>query len=281
MPPMDETLERIRSPHGEVCTQGAHVTRWRTRGVDSLFLSAASRFERGQAIRGGVPVIFPWFGDDPEKRGRPAHGFARRVPWRVLECQDGPEALRVVLGLEDDEETRALWLERFALRLEAVIGTTLSISLRVENRGGRAFRCEQALHTYLAVGDVRRIALHGLERARYLDKVEGFREKQEPDAPLRFAGEVDRVYLANEATCVVEDPVLERRLEVAKTGARSTIVWNPSIEKARRYTDLGEDEWTAFVCVESGNVGHDAITLAPGAAHELGVRIARMPLQKP
>jgi len=270
-----DALTWIRSPHGEVCTQGAHVARWKTGGADGLFLSAKSRFERGQALRGGVPVIFPWFGDDPEGRGRPAHGFARRVEWRVVEQADEADALRVVLELVDDEHTRAQWPERFALRLTAVLGTTLELALRVENRGARPFRCEQALHTYLAVGDVRRCAVHGLENARYLDKLDGLREKRQPDEPLRFTGEVDRTYLATDSTCVLEDPVLARRLEVAKTGARSTVVWNPWLEKAKRLSDLGDDEWPSFVCVESGNIGADAVTLAPGAAHELRVQIAR------
>lgn len=270
-----DALTWIRSTHGEVCTQGAHVARWKTGGADGLFLSAKSRFERGQALRGGVPVIFPWFGDDPEGRGRAAHGFARRMEWRVVEQADDDAALRVVLELVDDEATRALWPERFALRLTAVLGATLELTLRVENRGARSFRCEQALHTYLAVGDVRRVAVHGLEGARYLDKLDGLKAKHQPDAPLAFTGECDRTYLGTDSTCVIDDPVLGRRLEVAKRGARSTVVWNPWIEKAQRLSDLGDDEWPAFVCVESGNVGADAVTLAPGAAHELGVRIAR------
>jgi glucose-6-phosphate 1-epimerase len=270
---MGDALEWIRLPRGEVCMQGAHVTRWRTGGAEGLFLSARSRFERGEAIRGGVPVVFPWFGDDPEGRGRPAHGFARRVPWRVLERDDRAGALHVVLELVDDETTRALWPERFALRLEAALGETLSITLRVENRGQRAFRCETLLHPYLAVGDVRRIEVRGLERAHYLDKLDGFREKREADGPLRFAGETDRIHLANDAASVVDDPVLGRRLEISKTGARSTVVWNPGPEKARRYSDMAEDEWRSFVCVEPGNVGEDAVVLEPGAAHELGLRV--------
>jgi glucose-6-phosphate 1-epimerase len=270
----NDAFEWIRSPHGEVCTQGAHVTRWTRGPTDLLFLSAKSRFERGQAIRGGVPVVFPWFGDDPEARGRPAHGFARRMPWRVLAREDGRDALRVVLELVDDEGTRALWPGRFALRLEVVLAETLALGLRVENRGASAFRCEPLLHPYFAVGDVRQIEVHGLERALYLDKPDGFREKRALDGPLRFAGEVDRIHLGHEATCTIADPVLGRRLEVSKTGARSTVVWNPWVEKAQRYADLGEDEWSRFVCVEPGNVGPDALVLEPGEAHELGMRVA-------
>lgn len=269
-----DALEWIRSAHGQVCTQGAHVARWRARGEDVLFLSRKSRFEPGQPIRGGVPVIFPWFGDDPEGRGRPAHGFARRVPWRLVADEHSAAETRVVLELVDDEATRELWPQRFLLRLEARLGDELALALTLENRSETPFTCETALHTYLAVGDVRRVAVRGLEGATYLDKLDGLRKKREGPAPLTFAGEVDRTYVGTSATCHVEDPVLGRTLAVAKEGSRSTVVWNPWSAKAARLTDLGDDEWPAMLCIESGNVAEDALTLEPGAAHTLRVRIA-------
>lgn len=264
----------VRTRHGEVCAQGAHVARWSGAGGNVLFLSRESRFEVGQAIRGGIPVIFPWFGDDPEGRGRGAHGFARKVPWRVVECAETTGETRVALELVDDEATRAVWPKRFALRLEAVLGDTLSVALNVANRDREPFRCEMALHTYLAVGDVQRVGVRGLEGATYVDKVDGMQRKREGTAPIAFTGEVDRVYVGTEATCLVDDPLLRRTLEVAKSGSRSTIVWNPWSEKAARLADLGDDEWLAMVCVESGNVGEDALELAPGATHVLRVDIA-------
>jgi len=269
-----DALTWIRSARGDVCLQGGQVTRWRRAGAEVLFLSRASRFEAGHAIRGGVPVIFPWFGDDPEGRGRGAHGFARRLPWRVSALEEAPEAIRVCLELEDDEGTRALWPWRFALRLEASLGDELGLDWTVTNRSEEPLVCEGALHTYLAVGDVRRIALHGLEGSEYLDKPTGFRRERQPAGPLAFAGEVDRVYLGSEATCRVVDPVLGRTLVVQKQGSRSTIVWNPWSARAERMADLGDDEWPSMVCVESGNVGADALRLAPGASHTMRVRIA-------
>src|SRR5690606_12240761 len=125
-----------------------------------LFLSGASRMEPGQPIRGGIPIVFPWFGPGPE--GRPQHGFARRLPWRVLEVAEAPQDVRVALELRDDDATRAWWPHAFALRLDARFGTTLDVTLRVENRDLRPFTFEAALHTYLAVDDVREVTLHGL-----------------------------------------------------------------------------------------------------------------------
>ena len=269
-----EALDWIRTAHGEVCTQGGHVVRWRRGGAELLFVSRKSRFEPGQPIRGGVPVVFPWFGDDPEGRGRVAHGFARRVPWRVLASTSDAQATRVTLELVDDAGTRELWPQRFALRLEAELGDALALALTVENRSEAPFTCETALHTYLAVGDVRRCTLHGLEGAAYLDKLDGLRQKRAGPGPLTFAGEVDRTFLGTSAACRVEDPQLGRTLVVSKEGSRSTVVWNPWSAKAARLADMGDDEWSGMLCVESGNVGADALQLAPGAKHVMRVRIA-------
>ncbi|MCY3000658.1 MAG: D-hexose-6-phosphate mutarotase, partial [Planctomycetota bacterium] len=122
-------LDWLRTDTTELCTQGAHLARWR----DGLFLSSRSRFERGQAIRGGIPLIFPWFGDDPLQLGRGAHGFARRVEWRVLEREEHANGLRARLELRDDETTRALWPHRFRAELSVDAGDELALELTVHN----------------------------------------------------------------------------------------------------------------------------------------------------
>lgn len=263
----------IRSGLGEVCTQGAHVARWRPGGADLLFVSRAARFEPGQAIRGGIPVIFPWFGDDPEKRGRGSHGFARKLPWRVTAQTSSPTELRATLELCDDESTRSGWPHRFLLRLEAVLGDELSVALTTLNRGTEPFAFEAALHTYLQVGDVRAITLRGLEGARYLDKLDGFREKRAPNEPLTFDGPIDNVYLGTQSACELEDIVHGRTLVLEKDGSRSTVVWNPWMEGGARMADLGAEDWAHFLCVETANVGPDAVRLDPGAAHTMRVRL--------
>ncbi len=265
----------LRGAAGEakVYAHGAHVTSFCPTGLAPvLFLSQASKFAAGEAIRGGVPVIFPWFGDDPDGKGRPAHGFARRCAWQQVD--DGGDPARAAFALHDDATTRSQWPHRFGLRLEVEVGAALSLSLRVENRGAQAFRCEPALHTYLAVGDVRQVALHGLEGVRYKDKVAGMAERTHGHAPMTFVGETDRVFLGTEATCRVDDPLLARTLEVSKRGSRSTIVWNPWNAKAARMADLGVDAWPQFLCVESGNVADDALVLGPGESHVMAVQIA-------
>jgi glucose-6-phosphate 1-epimerase len=258
---------------GVVCEQGAQVCDWTpTEEAPVLFLSGASRMEPGQPIRGGIPVVFPWFGEDPERRGRPAHGFARRMPWRPLGTEEGPDGVRVGLELVDDEASLALWPHRFALRLHALFGAAFELRLEVENRGAAPFRCETALHTYLEVGDVRSVAIHGLGGAEYLDQLDGLRRVQEAGI-LRIDGETDRIYHGHEARVLVEDPEFRRTISIEKTGSRSTVVWNPWVEKTARLDDLDDEEWPMMLCVESGNIGEDALTLGPGEVHAMVVRL--------
>ena len=274
----DLSLLRLAGAHStlDVALQGAHVTDWTPHGSRPvLFLSPRSAFERGKAIRGGVPLVFPWFGPRP---GAAQHGFARVRDWSLEAASVTPDgAGTVAMNLADDGRTQALWPHAFHARFVAAAGRQLRMALEIRNTGAADFTFEAALHTYLAVSDVRRIRLHGLESAACLDKVGGGASKGGEGGPLAFTGETDRVYLATDHTCTIEDPGWNRRIVVSKSGSLSTVVWNPWQEKARAMADLGEDAWTGMVCVETANAGNDARTLAPGGSHVLETVIAVKP----
>ena len=261
----------------EVYLQGAHVTAYAPqRGAPLLFLSEASRFAAGVPIRGGVPLVFPWFGRKADDADAPLHGPARCLPWQLADATaDSRGVVDLTLVLAD--VTAASWPAGAALRYRIEIGATLALALEVENRGPAPIRFEDALHTYLAVRDVERVRVTGLEGATFLDETEGFARKRAGAEPLVLRGETDRVYDDTRTTCVVWDPRARRRVEIAKSGSAATVVWNPGPERARILTDLGDDEWRRFVCVESGNVGRGAVTVAPGARHRLSIRIQSEP----
>lgn len=263
----------------EASLQGAHLTGWTIPGTPPvLFLSPQGVFQRGKAIRGGVPLIFPWFGPKAGDSRAVQHGFARVRDWNLQAASVDPDgACTVAMTLTDDERTQAAWPHAFHARFVAAAGRQLRMAFEIRNTGATAFTFEAALHTYLAVSDVRRIRVHGLEHTAYLDKVAGGVRKREEGAPLTFTGETDRVYLDTASACTIEDPDWNRRLVVAKSGSRSTVVWNPWTEKARAMADLGEAAWTGMVCVETANAGDDARTLAPGGAHVLETVIAVEP----
>jgi glucose-6-phosphate 1-epimerase len=261
----------------EIYLQGAQVTAYaHPAGAPLLFVSQASRFEAGVPIRGGVPLVFPWFGRKADDAEAPQHGPARRLPWRLEEATTtATDVVELTFALT--EVSVARWPDGAALRYRVGIGAALALTLEVENRGRAPFRFEEALHTYLAVDDVEHIHVTGLEGATYLDETQGFARQRDAAGPLVVRGETDRVYDDTPATCVVWDPGAHRRVEISKTGSDATIVWNPGAARARALPDLGDEEWRQFVCVESGNVGPGAVTIAPGARHSLTVRIQSEP----
>lgn len=259
----------------ELYLQGAHLTRWEPRGTAPvLFLSSRATYTTGKAIRGGVPLVFPWFGPHPTDRQAPMHGFARTRDWRLVTSGPGADdAVVLELALEDDAATRARW-PAFALRYRVTVGDVLGMALEVVNTSPAPFTFEAALHTYLEVGDVEAVSITGLEHADYVDKVDGFARKQHGTEPLRLAGETDRVFLGTGARCVVLDPALGRRLIVDKTGSGTTVVWNPGAAKARDIADLEPDGWRRMLCVETANAADDAVTLPAGGRHLMSATIA-------
>ena len=254
-----------------VYLHGGHVTHYQPRGQPPvLFLSERSRYGSGASIRGGVPVIFPWFGARAGHPGSPQHGFARRLPWTVTAAGPAPHgAVTVVVELLANDVTRAEWEGEFCLRYTVTVGDTLDLTLVTENRGTSPLGFEHALHTYLAVADVPEVSVAGLAGTTYIDKTDPVRRKRDDSPAIHFAAETDRVYLDTTAACVVDDPGRGRQTVIEKQGSQTTVVWNPGAERARALSDLGAEEWRRFVCVETANAADNAMRLAPGARHVL------------
>ncbi len=268
-----------------IAVQGAHVAEWRPVGQDAaLWLSRRTEWARGKAIRGGVPVIWPWFGPRTEVVNAPqagagksgSHGFARTSEWRLLFAGVAGGNVHLQWGLEPSEVSRAAGFDGFRLAYEMVIGRELVLRLTVANQGPNELRYEEALHTYLRVSDVERATISGLEGTEYLDKRRGG-ERRRDEEPVRLRELTDRVYLQSESTCVVRDEGQARELEVSKDNSRTTVVWNPWVEGAAALPDMEPDAWREMLCVESANVGEAAVRLAPGEAHTMAIRLVVRP----
>jgi glucose-6-phosphate 1-epimerase len=277
-------LDRVRVDHpaatAELYLHGGQLTSWAPTGHgEALWLSEHSRFSTGAAIRGGVPICFPWFGPHATDASAPAHGFARLSPWEFFGADESDDAASVTLRLTDTADSRAsAWPHRFEALYTVRVGEQLELSLTVTNRDDIAVRYEQALHTYLTVGDVRDIQVLGLQGIPYIDKVLGAQPTAGQPQPLTITAETDRIYLGPVAPTVVEDPKLGRSITISKSGSETTVVWNPWVDKARGMSDFGDDEWQGMLCVEASNVGDLAIGLPPGESHTMSVRFDVEPL---
>lgn len=253
----------------EVYLHGAHVTDFHVNGQPPLlFMSQCSRFARNQPIRGGVPIILPWFGP---REGEPAHGFARQTDWVLHETSALPEGGATLRFSLPETSAGAMW-PPFTANYVVTVTDQLKLDLIVTNCArDQQFTFENCLHTYFTVGDIAQTVVVGLKGASYLDKVENYAPKTEQYSEVRFDAEVDRTYLDTTSKVEIRDAKLRRKILVEKSGSNSTVVWNPWIAKSQQMPDFGEDEYKQMVCVESGNVGRNKITLAPGRSSLLRV----------
>lgn len=252
----------------EVLDLGALVVGWTPPG-GSPVLFRHPEVHRPVAPHAGIPVCWPWFGDGPTADA-PSHGIARTATWRRADDDGGPGSTRRSLVLTDADATSPFWPHPYALRLDVEASDrTLVLVLTTTNTGTEPVVVGEALHAYLAVGDVREAVVRGLDGAPFFDKTTGEERVQEGD--LVLTGETDRVY-RTDAVVTVEDPVLRRRLRVETDGAANRVVWNPWDEEAARVDDIVE-AWPRFVCVEAANALDDVVTVAPGDTHSLTYRL--------
>ncbi len=265
-------LAEINNLHARatLCLQGAQVLTFQPiKHEPVLYLSPAARYIGGKSVRGGIPVCWPWFGPHASDAQKPAHGFARGSLWGIVETSalnDG--ATRVVLELTPAPEHKTLWPHDTRLQLHVSVGPTLTVELVTYNESAHAIQISEALHTYFRVGDIESVRVSGLHGCTYVDKVAGGASALQQQA-ITFHGETDRVYLNTTAECVIHDPGLRRRIHVAKTGSRSTVVWNPWNEKALKLGDLGDTGFRSMLCVETANALDDSVSVAAGKEHRL------------
>lgn len=255
-----------------LCLQGAHLMTWqpKNQSVPVVWLSRDTKPAVGKSIRGGAPVCWPWFGAHATESSLTGHGFARTVPWRVIESGTEPNgATRLTLRLVASDKTRLQWPHDCTVALTVIVGESLRMEMTTENNGADDFVIGEALHTYFQIGDIGQVRVTGLEGCEYWDKVGGSNLRKQAGA-ISFPGETDRVYINTADECVIHDDKLRRRIHIAKFGSLSTVVWTPWEEKANKMGDLGQPAgWREMLCVESANAIDNVVTVAAGTRHTL------------
>jgi glucose-6-phosphate 1-epimerase len=254
-----------------ISTYGAHIVSYCPKGEteDVFFLSEQAVFGGGKAIRGGIPICWPWFADDTSGLGRQAHGFARNGQWTVLATKGNEDgSTQIQLGLTQTDESLALWPHPFELVFDIVVGEALTLSLTTKNIDEQAITINQALHTYFNTSDIEQIEVQGLDTVTYLNKLTAFSECLQ-HGEVTVQGEIDRVYVDVPKTIILNDKGYGRDIVITGQGSNSTVVWNPGPETIKPFADLPDSACKAFICIETANALDDLVTIKPGESHRL------------
>lgn len=277
---------RIRATGSEllVAQQGAQILSYQQGEQPPLiWLSPDAAYQRGQSVRGGVPVCWPWFGDlrrNPQAvqahyhlEQAPAHGLVRALDWELLGIDEGGDA--VTLRFAYDTRTQPLegWPRDVGLTFVVRLADDLGMSLETYNRGTEPLTLSQALHSYFAVSDVRQVSVEGLQGCRYIDTLQDWQELRQQEA-LVFDAETDRIYFDTAARLSIVDPGWGRRIHLDARGSRSAVLWNPWVDKAKRLSQFPDDAWQNMLCIETANVLEDVVQLNAGERHRLELRLS-------
>ena len=266
----------------DICQQGAQILSYfpDIEQPALIWLSDCAEYVKGQGVRGGVPVCWPWFGDiqrnppavqNMTTSDAPFHGLARTVDWQLLDSSVDRAGVQISLQL-DASQGLADWPHAATVQLHIELGERLTIRLDNHNVGTQPLAISQALHTYFAVSDIHQVEVQGLEGCPYHETLEGWQLREQADA-LTFSGETDRVYLQVPESLQIIDTGWQRRIHLRTQGSQSAIVWNPWIDKAQRLSGFASDAWQHMLCIENANVLDDHLLLEPGARHRLQLEL--------
>ena len=259
------------SATAKVALQGGHLFHYQQQGKKPLlWLSEKSLFETGKAIRGGIPLCWPWFGKHPTDSTLPQHGFARISPFELLESNEpDDDTTELLLQLQSSTETLTLWPYQFQLLLRITIGPALTVSLTTRNCDTESFTITSALHSYFSVSYISYASVQGLDNTEYWDARTG--DTKIEHGIVRISEEFDRVYQKTANPLLLLDR--DRTIRIKAEGSASAVVWNPWKDKSMSMADMEDDAYNTMLCIETANALGDARTLASHEEHTLQVTL--------
>ena len=260
-----------RSARAKIALQGAHIFQYeRVGGVPLLWLSEKSFFEQGRAIRGGIPICWPWFGRQKTDPAGPQHGFARNMVFTLRGIDEtDPLTSHITLELQDSGQTLKLWPHQFTLKVVISVGATLCVSLVTKNMDAMPVAITSALHTYFRVSDISNVSVKGLENKAYFDALT--RENKIWQGDVTIEEEVDRIYQQVAYPLTLHDQ--NRVVHIDSRGSASAVVWNPWIKKCAAMGDMPDNGYRTMLCLETANALNDGRVVAPGEEHALTVML--------
>lgn len=249
---------------------GGHLVHFQSRGQQPIIWTSKTAIYNDQkAIRGGVPICWPWFGAADKSLGEniPAHGFARISRWEFVSADESEQGIEIQLRLTDSEKTRAIWPFKFELLLKATLTDQVKLELISKNTGDAPFAYSGALHTYLNISAPESCTVSGLN-SQYTDSLDKGQAKT-GDTTLQLTGPIDSVFQKAPSSVVLSDKQFARKLVVDNSGNDSEVVWTPWIEGAKAFADMPDDGYKTMLCIESTITKKPGVTVQPGNSHSL------------
>lgn len=257
-----------------ISLEGGQVLEWQPKSQLKPVLWSAdpAHWQKGRAIRAGVPICWPWFGAHPSDPVAPSHGFARLCSWEITHTSTSPLGqVEIWMAMPATYQSTTHHALNLTLTIRISIGETLSISLTTSNTSDHPIFMTEALHAYFNVSDIRNIQIQGLAGYEYIDLIDRNMRKTQNDS-IRFSEETGQVYVNTKSECLLIDPEYDRIIKIEKTGSQSTVVWNPWLDTAEKMSDLGREQWQKMVCIESANALDDGLRIEAGDQHTLSVK---------
>lgn len=249
--------------------QGAQIDFFKPRDqAPLLWCSSANDYQVGTAIRGGIPICWPWFGQHRNTHW-PQHGFARTQMWQLSEVNINNTEVDLLFTLTLNESTQSYWPYQTQLSARFRLSEQLSVSLINTNLDSQTVNITQALHSYFPIGDIHHLSASGFHQAQYIEFDQGPFEQVTDD--IHFTQETDRVYSQLGAQQLLHTP--NGIIEVTRHNSQSAILWNPWTDKSKRLSRFKDDDYLSMICLEAANVLDDNITLAPNETHTLTTTI--------
>lgn len=282
---------RVHTRHAEMLMtqQGAQILSYQPHGEEPvIWLSGQAGYQKGKAVRGGVPVCWPWFGDlrrnPAQVQGMhqggpiaPAHGLVRERDWTLLGIDSEGPAVRLEFALDTASEPLPGWPHAAELKLSILMDENLQMTLSTRNTGDAPLAISQALHSYFSVSDIRKVDVEGLDGCPYIETLEDWQLRKQ-QGNIAFSGETDRIYLNTPRRMSIIDRAWKRRIQLDVEGSTSAVVWNPWTDKSKRLSQFAEDAWQGMLCIETARVMDDVLVIKPGETHKMVLNVASKPL---
>ncbi len=270
----DYPIVRVANQYGSatIALHGAHVIDYiPCDQTPVIFTSLEAIYKEGKAIRGGIPICWPWFNAHPSNPNLPSHGVARTRFWELTKSLSRDNCTELIFKLPIDAATEF----GLSAQLTVRVGSSLNIEITAHNISNQIVPVGGALHSYFVVSDIDAVRLDGFDGEAFIDTTDETEHRQ--DGEIYIQGEVDRIYDHGTTPITIKDPGLARDITIHNGGSNTTVVWNPWQQKAAALADLIDEEYLGFVCVEASNARHDTRLLQPGTTHTLSTNIVSTP----